>query len=207
MADRLGEALTHIARIKLPGHAEYLAEHPDSAVWIDGQRNRTIAWKEDGNVTQFEKSLRGYVRGMERINELIADLYANDTDSECWDLRYVRWMPHLIYILFDSEKWGEFKVYREHPQRPDVKQWFTVDEMIDMLENPLFPSILEAFETFPCRPESLGPPGDNEKHLALNVTKDGVSWSSEFGRRTNICDDADEIVREVVSPQLCLETE
>lgn len=206
MEKKWGKATEYIARIRLPEHEQYLNDHPEAAVWLKSQKKKVLSWQEEGNETKFDSSLSGYVRGNERVNELIAKDYAEGKDPEDWDLRYVRWMVNLQYILFDSEKWGEFKMYRVYPKEPDIEQWFTVDEMIDMLENPLFTKALEVFEMFPSRPEKLTGPGVNEDHLHIEVTPEGVTWRTEFGERAHIRDGADEVVAESVSGQLCLET-
>ena len=171
----------YLQRIRLPGAVQYVENHPDVEGWIDQQKERADSAFREGHEPGFHRGLVAYVEGWERVNELLAAEYAlRVTDPKEWDLYYVRWMKNVRYIVFDSEKWGEFTMYREPPHRPIEERWFTVDEAIDMLENPLFSVVLDTFDAFPSREEMLPRLERGAKVMHLDVTNEGASWRAEF---------------------------
>lgn len=182
MERKLRKEHDRLWRIRLPETEQYLVEHPDAKVWIDQQAERINTAYNEAHEPAFDRGLRAYVDGWIRIAELVAELYAKRvTDPKEWELRYVRWMTKVVSIEFTSKKWGDFTVYRVSPRKHQEGQWFTVDQMIDMVSNPLLPTVLEVFDTFPSRPELIPRPPQGENDLHIEITAEGMSMRTEFG--------------------------
>ena len=182
MEKKLRKEHDHLWSIRLPEAEQYLAEHSDIKVWIDQQAERIDTAYVEDHEPAFDRGLRAYAQGWIRVNELVAELYAERVSAPTeWELRYVRWMKKIVSIVFESERWGEFAMYREMPRRQPEGRWFTVDHMIGMVSNPLTSAVLETFGTFPTRPELTPRPLKGENHLHIEFTASGMEMRTEFG--------------------------
>ena len=106
----------------------------------------------------------------ERVNERLAEEYrvANE-DPETWELRYIKWMKKIVYIKFGSPMGDFYLVPKKPRKKPKAAHWYTVDEMLGML-NPAVVAAIEMAGSLPVRPETLPGPEPGEKHMLVDMT-------------------------------------
>ena len=170
---RLDKFLRWVTQERLPGWEEYLDNNSEAYNRMDGYRLKVDDSIKDADEILFERAVGGLKEAWEKINLAIAEKYRElNPDPETWELRYVRWMK-IKYMKFGCEM-GTFYVVPKKPERrPKAKHWFTVDEMLDILNCPATVAAIKAFKQMPVRPDSLPSPGEDEKHLVANFTDDG----------------------------------
>ena len=183
MLRRLRKEERHLLRIRLPEAEEYLGSHGEMERWVNEQRSKLEEAFDEVHEPAFDKRLANFVNGWTRINELVAEQYAERvTDPSLWELRYVRWMKKIVSIEFISEKWGDFTMYRVWPRPKPDGQWFTVDRMIDMARTRSLLAVLESFGIFPGQGVSLPKLKKDEKALVVDLTGDTMEAKYEFGK-------------------------
>lgn len=156
---------------RLPGANEHLAQNDDVAKWMIGQQEKIERAIRDEDDILYERSVGGWLKGWEKINTALAEDYRKSTDPEEWELRYVRFMK-IVYMKFECEMGTFFIVPRKPKTKPKAKHWFTVDEMLDLLDTPATVAAIQTFKSLPVRPGSIDdrvPEG--EKHLIMDFTK------------------------------------
>lgn len=159
-----------VAEEKLPGVDELLESDEAAAGWIREQEHRIWSSIRDLDEILFERSLASWIRGWEKLNEIVAEDYRKTHPGpETWELRFIKWMK-IKFIHFESEKLGSFYLVPKRPKRrPRAEHWYTVDEMLDML-HPNIAATINTFGCLPARPESLEGPERGEKHLTIDLT-------------------------------------
>jgi hypothetical protein len=168
--------------VDLPGFAGLFEQDPKISPWIATQEDRITAAIRDVDEVLFEQALGAWAKAHARVNEMLAEQYrATHSDPELWELRYIRWMAKVHYIVFASPR-GEFLLYPRRPtRRPAVVHWYTVEEMIDML-HPNAIALMALSDTMPGRPELASKkPGPNEKHLQVHVENGQVTMKYDCG--------------------------
>lgn len=155
---------------RLPGWEAFLAKDSNAQKYCEEQLARIEDSIRDDDAVRFERAVGSWRKAWQRINEILAEEYrqANE-DPDLWELRYVKWMKKLDYIRLDSP-YGEFFIVPRKPRRkPKVDRWYTVDEVIEML-NPVITSLIVEGKRLPIRAEALRNPGPGEKHLVMDFT-------------------------------------
>jgi hypothetical protein len=180
---RLHEVVRHVVSERLPGADEYVAGDARSRSFIEKHALTVDAALVDENEPLFDKSLGSWIKGWERVNEIIAeDLRSKKPITEC-ELRYVRWMA-LSYIHFDCSITGDFYLLPRKPYRaPGFERWCTVDEMIDILGTPVLIDVIRTCHAFPVRPERLKTPGMGEEILRVDLTGAEMRVRARRGKR------------------------
>jgi len=147
---------------KLPGWDDRYAQDPKIRAYITGLHAALSNAIRDDAVFDFKKTIGSIIKSWERVNELLAEAYrATHPDPETWELRYVKWMP-LTYIHFDSPH-GEFCLVPRRPRGTmPAPRWYTVDEMLEMLE-PGVAQVITIFGAWPNNHLVLKPPGPGEQ--------------------------------------------
>lgn len=172
LQERLASTLRKIQKGRLPGWEKYLDEHASVKSWIDDQYTKIRNAIEDEDEILYERAVAGWKKGWSNVNVLLAEEYrATNEDAATWELRYIKWMK-LKYVKFECEM-GIFYVVPRKPDRtPKAKHWFTVDEMIAILEDEATVAAIQTFKQLPVRPGSLPRVRAGEKHLVANFTDD-----------------------------------
>ncbi len=166
---------------KLPGFNEQRSLDPKIVDWLETQEQRVRKSIADVDELLFEKAVDTWLKACARVNEIVANAYrASHPDSETWELRYLKWMTGINHIKFDSSM-GEFWLYPRRPRRrPETTNWYTVDEMIDMLDNSAIVHAIKTFGKLPGRPEELSRPGVDEKHAHVDLTQEPAQVTFDF---------------------------
>lgn len=178
LADRRRSLFRHAEC--LPGFDAFVADHPDIGKYISEQWRLVEAAVRDDDLSRFEDSAGSWLKACHRVNELVAEVYrAAHADPEAWELRYLKWMA-VTFIRLESPA-GEFFVVPRRPRRrPKAKHWYTVDEILGMME-PGVAHLIGMTGKLPMRPEDLPRPAPNEKHLHMDFTGPTLDSYYVFG--------------------------
>ena len=170
---KLDTAYARVREARLPGWDSHMDAHPTTTDWMNSQREKVDRAIRDEDEVLFLRSLGGWEKGWGKINTALAEVYRSEnTDPASWELRYIKWMK-IKFIKFECPL-GTFYLVPQPPARsPRAKHWFTVDEMIDILQGSTTLATINAFGQLPARASSLGKPEAGEKHLVVNTTDDG----------------------------------
>lgn len=173
LKEMLANAEIWAEEVKLPGADHMAGQVEEFARWMGEQLEKVELAIRDEDEVLFERSLASWMKGWERLNEMVAEEYREETPNpESWELRYLKWMK-IAFVKFESEVFGLFYIYPRRPKRrPQARQWYTADEMIDILENPATLAAINTFGAMPARAEDLKGPARGEKHLTVDFTGD-----------------------------------
>ena len=190
MLARHKKTLRRVEEEKLPGFIDYFKSSSEARTWILDKLGDAERALDEGDEFLFEKGLNSYVKGCGKINQVLAERYRkNNTNPEEWELRYVRFM-RIKYIKFGSELWDFYLVPMPPRGKPKASHWYTVAEMMDILDNETAASAMKVFKILPVRPESTEKPYVGDKVLVVDVTPEGVdSWYERTGHigRKRVC--------------------
>lgn len=181
LAQRWIGIFTQADLVNLPEFETRRDADPKIVKWLADQEARILAAIRDCDEILFEQATGAWQKANNRVNELVAEEYRKQhSDPEIWELRYVKWMVRVQYIAVTCPK-GDFLIYPRRPaKRPSLPNWYTVDEVIDML-HPTTVAAIQLSDRLPIRPESLGKPKPGEKHLHVHIEDKQVSLRFDCG--------------------------
>jgi len=181
LAKKLRTILETLERQKLPGFADFIKSNSKARDSLMSKFDGIERGLRDTDEILFDQSMNGFKNVCWAVNQSIAEKHRKLLPPEEWDLRYIRFMK-IKFIKFGCEL-GEFYLVPYTPRvRPRSPHWFTVDEMIDMIDNPLTVSTILAFSGLPVRPEALKGPGPGEKHMIVDFTSGKMEVKYELGK-------------------------
>lgn len=182
LAARAEKVMRETQEAALPGFEAYLSRDSKAADWIAEQEAKISTAVRDEDSILLERALGSWSKAIGRVNEILAEEYrqANpDASGDGWELRYVKWMTKVKYIRFESPM-GEFYLLPRMPsRRPKAPHWYTVDEMLVMLDPKMAP-VITALGVLPIRPESIPRAGPGDKILHFDATGPQVEMTYEF---------------------------
>jgi hypothetical protein len=166
------KATSRVEAERLPGWQEHMDQDPSVGDWMAKQLAKVERAIRDEDDILFDRALGGWLKGWDKVNTAIAEKYRlENTDASTWQLRYVKWMK-LKYMKFECDMGTFFIVPRKPSRKPRAQHWFTVDEMLDILNSPATVAAIKTFESLPVRPGSMEKPKAGEKHLVMDFTKE-----------------------------------
>ena len=170
MQAKFDSARAIVERERLPGWEAFFARDAEAEKWTLNQEQRVLGSLRHEDEVIFERALGSWVMAWERVNERLAEEYrvANE-DPETWELRYIKWMKKIVYIKFGSPMGDFYLVPKKPRKKPKAAHWYTVDEMLGML-NPAVVAAIEMAGSLPVRPETLPGPEPGEKHMLVDMT-------------------------------------
>ena len=129
---------------------------------------------KQGDIYGMEEAVHTWMLFWGMVNHDLATAHRKENeDPETWELRYLRWMKEIKHIKCEGE-WGMFYIVPAKPKKlPRHPNWFTVDELIEILGSESTMAAIKLFKALPIRSEVLGLPPKGEKHLHVRVG-DGV---------------------------------
>jgi hypothetical protein len=185
LEQKLAEVVAQVEESRLPGWANYLERDQEARKWTDEQYDRMLSAIRDDDEVLFERAAASWRKAFCRINERLAESYRQaNANPELWDLRFFKWMKHVIYIKFESELGTFYLVPQKPRKKPRAEYWYTADEMIGMLQ-PATAAAINTFKQLPVRPESLKGPEKGEKHMRVDLTGSAMGVKFDLGGHGN----------------------